>query len=55
MSYKFHIKKRIAELQTQIDNKYGQVEALQKELQQLKVKEFEEDMKEEDERVLLKG
>ena len=55
MSYKFHIKKRIAELQTQIDNKYGQVEALQKELRQLKVKEFEENMKEEDERVLLKG
>ena len=55
MSHKHYIRKRISELQTQIDNKYGQVEALQKELQELKVKEFEEDLREEDERMLLKG
>jgi peptidoglycan hydrolase CwlO-like protein len=55
MSHKFYLKKRINELQAQIDNKYGQVEALQKELQELKVKEFEEDLREEDERMLLKG
>lgn len=55
MSHKFYLKKRIAELQAQIDNKYGQVETLQKELQELKLKEFEEDMREDDERILLKG
>lgn len=55
MSHKFYLKKRINELQAQIDNKYGQVEALRKELQELKIKEFEEDLREEDEKMLLKG
>ena len=55
MSHKHYLRKRINELQAQIDNKYGQVEALQKELKELKLKEFEEDLREEDERMLLKG
>jgi len=55
MSHKHYIRKRISELQIQIDNKYGQVEALKKELKELKQKEFEENIQKYDEQMLLKG
>ena len=55
MSYKDHLKQRIREIKLQIANSEGQAEALQKELEQLELKEFEEDLREEDERTLLKG
>jgi len=55
MSHKFQIRKKIAELQNQIDKKYWQVETLQKKLYQMKDQEFEKDLQKEDTQVLLKG
>ncbi len=55
MSYKDHLKQRIREIKLQIANSEGQAEALQKELEQLELKEFEEDLREENNQVLLKG
>lgn len=55
MSYKDYLKQRIQEIKLQMANNQGQVEALQKELEQLELKEFEEDLRQEDTRVLLKG
>jgi hypothetical protein len=52
---KDHLKQRIREIKLQIANSEGQAEALQKELEQLELKEFEEDLREENNQVLLKG
>jgi hypothetical protein len=55
MSYKDYLKQRIQEIKLRIANSEGQAEALQKELEQLEMKEFEEDLREESNQVLLKG
>lgn len=55
MSYREHLKQRIKEIQLQIANNQGQAEALENELKQLEMKEFEEDLREENNQVLLKG
>jgi len=57
MSYKDFLRQRIQELQHNIDNNVGQVDALKKELKELELKEFEEDLRESQEspQILLKG
>jgi len=56
MSYRDILKRQIKELQLEISNKEGHKEYLEKELQDLMRKEFEEDIKEElDRKTLLKG
>lgn len=56
MQYRDQLKQRIKELEAEIANKEDHKDSLQRELRDLRVKEFEEDMREEDERqILLKG
>jgi hypothetical protein len=56
MHYREELKKRIRELEFEISNKRDHKEILQKELQDLMRKEFEEDMREDNDRqTLLKG
>lgn len=57
MSYREELKKRIRELQVEINNKQDHKHVLESELQSLLVKEFEEEMREENQfkPTLLKG
>jgi hypothetical protein len=56
MQYREELKNRIRELEFEISNKRDHREILQKELQDLMRKEFEEDMREDNDRqTLLKG
>jgi predicted RNase H-like nuclease (RuvC/YqgF family) len=55
MSYKNELKKRIEELNQEISEDKGQVEALKKELKRLEMAEFEEDLSEDSSQQLLKG
>ena len=55
MSYKEYLKQRIQEIKLQIANSQGHAEALENELKQLELKEFEEELREENTQVLLKG
>jgi predicted RNase H-like nuclease (RuvC/YqgF family) len=55
MSYKNNLRERIAELQKEIMEDKGQIEALKKELKRLEMAEFEEDLSEESNQQLLKG
>jgi hypothetical protein len=55
MSYKDHLKQRIQEIKMQLARDQQQSEALQRELEQLEIKEFEESLREENTQILLKG
>jgi uncharacterized coiled-coil DUF342 family protein len=55
MSYKNELKKRIEELNQEISEDKGQIEALKKELKRLEMAEFEEDLSEDSSQQLLKG
>jgi hypothetical protein len=55
MSYKDVLKKQIAELQKQIDEKQGDKVTLEAQLNKLLVAEFEEEMATENTQTLLKG
>ena len=55
MSYKEILLKQIVELEEKIASDSSEKEILQKELNRLKVAEFEEDIKESRERQLLQG
>jgi cell division protein FtsL len=55
MSYRNELKKRIEELNQEISEDKGQVEALKKELKKLELAEFEEDLSEDSSQQLLKG
>jgi predicted RNase H-like nuclease (RuvC/YqgF family) len=55
MSYRNELKKRIEELNQEISEDKGQVEALKKELKKLEMAEFEEDLSEDSSQQLLKG
>lgn len=55
MSYKNYLKQKIKELELQIANNQGNVEKLREELKALELKEFEEDLREENQQILLKG
>jgi hypothetical protein len=56
MSYKDLLHKKIQELEMTIANAKGEKSSLEKELMSLKIKEFEEEMAEENNKVaLLKG
>jgi uncharacterized iron-regulated protein len=56
MQYRQELKKRIAELELEIANKTDNKELLQKQLQDLMKKEFEEELRESpDQQILLKG
>ena len=55
MSYRNELKKRIEELNQEISEDKGQVEALKKELKRLEMAEFEEDLSEDSSQQLLKG
>lgn len=55
MSYKDFLSQKIAELETKIQSATGEKEALQSALNELKLKEFEEDMRSEGHQQLLKG
>lgn len=56
MSYKEHIQQKIRELELNIANNIGHVDALKEELKRLQMQEFEEDLRESDSKqVLLKG
>lgn len=55
MSYRNNLRERIAELQKEITEDRGQIEALKKELKRLEMAEFEEDLSEESNQQLLKG
>ena len=56
MSYKDQLKNRIREIELEIANKTGHKDALERELQDLMRKEFEEDLREESNRKsLLQG
>ena len=55
MSYKDVLKKQIAELQKQIEEKQGDKATLEAQLNKLLVAEFEEDMATENTQTLLKG
>lgn len=55
MSYRDILKQKIRELELEIANKVDHKEDLKKELQDLMMKEFEEDMRESDNKKLLKG
>ena len=55
MSYRKLLVKQIRELEEKIAEAQGDKVQLEKELQKLKVAEFEEDMRESDDRHLLKG
>jgi len=55
MSYKNLLQKKIQELEITIANAKGEKSSLEKELMSLKIKEFEEEMAEENNQTLLKG
>jgi hypothetical protein len=56
MQYRQELKRRIAELELEIANKTDNKELLQKQLNDLMRKEFEEDLRESgDNQILLKG
>lgn len=55
MSYRNELKKRIVELNQEISEDKGQIEALKKELKRLEMAEFEEDLSEDSSQQLLKG
>lgn len=58
MSYKDYLKKQISDLENKILNAQGEKSVLEKELEKLKLIEFEEDMRTENSKstqVLLKG
>ena len=55
MNYRNELKKRIEELNQEISEDKGQVEALKKELKKLEMAEFEEDLSEDSSQQLLKG
>lgn len=55
MSYKNQLRERIAELQREIQEDKGQIDALKKELHRLEMAEFEEDLAEQSSQQLLKG
>jgi len=55
MSYKTLLQKKIQELEMTIANAKGEKSSLEKELMDLKIKEFEEDLSEENNQTLLKG
>jgi hypothetical protein len=55
MSYKDVLKKQIAELQKQIEEKQGDKVTLEAQLNKLLVAEFEEEMATENTQTLLKG
>lgn len=55
MSYKDFLTQQIAELEKKIQSATGEKQALQNALNELKLKEFEEDMRTEGHQTLLKG
>ena len=55
MSYRNELKKRIEELNQEISEDKGQIEALKKELKRLEMAEFEENLSEDSSQQLLKG
>lgn len=55
MSYKDILKKQIADLEQKIQSAQGEKSELEKQLNKLKVAEFEEDMATESTQTLLKG
>jgi|TARA_B110000503_G_C7114354_1_gene399631 uncharacterized coiled-coil DUF342 family protein len=55
MSYRNELKKRIEQLNQEISEDKGQIEALKKELKRLEMAEFEEDLSEDSSQQLLKG
>ena len=55
MSYKDFLGQKITELEKQIQSATGEKQALQSALNELKLKEFEEDMRTENHQQLLKG
>lgn len=55
MSYREQLQKEIRELEHQILNSQGKKLELEQKLQQLRLAEFEEDMRESDGQQLLKG
>ena len=55
MSYRNELKKRIDQLNQEISEDKGQIEALKKELKRLEMAEFEEDLSEDSNQQLLKG
>jgi hypothetical protein len=58
MNYKQYLRKQIQELENQISNAQGEKGVLEKELEKLKLMEFEEDMRNEGSnksQILLKG
>lgn len=50
-----YIKKKIEELEEQIASQHGDLKELKKQLHILQMQEFEEDLRESDNRQLLKG
>ena len=55
MSYRDILKKQIAELEQKIQSSQGEKSELEKQLNKLKLAEFEEDMANESTQTLLKG
>lgn len=55
MSYKNYLREKIKELKLEIETDKGEIEILKKELRDLEMKEFEEDLREEGNNQLLKG
>jgi hypothetical protein len=55
MSYKNYLREKIKELKMEIETDKGEIELLKKELRDLELKEFEEDLREEGANQLLKG
>lgn len=55
MSYRESLKKRISELEFEILTKAERKQDLEKELQELMRRDFEEEMREENQKQLLKG
>jgi len=55
MSYRNHLLQKIAELEEKISKDSSEKKILEKELNQLKLAEFEEDMRESPNQHLLKG
>ena len=55
MSYRESLKKRISELEFEIRTKADRKQDLEKELQELMRRDFEEEMREENQKQLLKG
>ena len=53
MSYRDNLKQRISELQHEISTRQDKKEVLEKELQDLMLKDFEEEMREENHQRLL--